>query len=45
MRGRVARAVSSAASGCDFGQGFLMGRPMPASELTALATREPVSRL
>ena len=24
-------------SGCDFGQGFLMGRPMPAPELTARA--------
>jgi predicted signal transduction protein with EAL and GGDEF domain len=34
-----------AASGCDYGQGFLMGRPMPANELTALARREPVGRL
>ena len=25
-------------SGCDYGQGFLMGRPMPADELTALVT-------
>ena len=24
--------------GCDYGQGFLMGRPMPAPELTALAS-------
>ncbi len=24
--------------GCDYGQGFLMGRPMPASELTELAS-------
>jgi diguanylate cyclase (GGDEF)-like protein/PAS domain S-box-containing protein len=29
-------------SGCDFGQGFLMGRPMPASELAALALEAPV---
>ena len=28
-------------SGCDFGQGFLMGRPMPAPELSALVTGEP----
>jgi diguanylate cyclase (GGDEF)-like protein/PAS domain S-box-containing protein len=27
--------------GCDYGQGFLMGRPMPAGELTALARGEP----
>ena len=30
-----------AESGCDFGQGFLMGRPMPADELAALALRTP----
>jgi EAL domain-containing protein (putative c-di-GMP-specific phosphodiesterase class I) len=24
--------------GCDYGQGFLMGRPMPADDLTALAS-------
>jgi EAL domain-containing protein (putative c-di-GMP-specific phosphodiesterase class I) len=28
-----------AGCGCDYGQGFLMGRPMPASELQALAAR------
>ena len=27
----------SPTSGCDYGQGFLMGRPMPATELTELA--------
>lgn len=31
-----------AESGCDSGQGFLMGRPMPATELAALALKSPV---
>ncbi|MBE2317530.1 EAL domain-containing protein [Solirubrobacter sp. CPCC 204708] len=31
-----------AESGCDFGQGFLMGRPMPAGELAELALKTPV---
>ena len=34
-----------AETGCDFGQGFLLARPMPAAELTLLAAREPVARL
>ena len=28
-------------SGCDFGHGFLMGRPMPATELAQLALGAP----
>ena len=30
-------------SGCDFGHGFLMGRPMPATELAQLALGAPAS--
>ena len=33
-----------AASGCDYGQGFLMGRPMPAVELAALARAPRIDR-
>ncbi|MDA0180645.1 EAL domain-containing protein [Solirubrobacter phytolaccae] len=32
-------------SGCDYGQGFLIGRPMPPAELAALALKSPVTRL
>jgi EAL domain-containing protein (putative c-di-GMP-specific phosphodiesterase class I) len=31
-----------AESGCDEGQGFLMGRPMPAADVAALAQAVPV---
>ena len=38
-----AQADELRALGCRLGQGFLFGRPVPASELTGVATRSTVS--
>jgi EAL domain-containing protein (putative c-di-GMP-specific phosphodiesterase class I) len=38
---RPAQLAALAGLGCDFAQGFLLGRPMPAGELTALLEAAP----